>query len=99
MSNIGSTLKIGEATRYATIGGLRIGFVSYSPDFLRFYSFSLLAVNSIFGSLLIGLLQEGNEKAGIKYIPILLLLNITIFIVSKLVISQFVTILTPAATL
>ncbi len=99
MSNIGSTLKIGEATRYATLGSLRISLISYSSDFLRLYSFSLLAINSIFGSLLIGLLQEGNEKAGIKYIPILLLLNVTIFMVSKLVISQFVTILTPPTTL
>jgi flagellar protein FlaJ len=99
MSNIGSTLKIGEAAKYAAIGSLRISLVTYSSEFLRFYSFSLLAINSIFGSLLIGLLQEGNEKAGIKYIPILLLLNITVFMVSKFVISQFVTILTPPATL
>lgn len=99
MSNIGSTLKLGEATKYATVGGLRISFVYFSPDFLRFYSFSLLAINSIFGSLLIGLLQEGNEKAGIKYIPILLLLNISIFLACKFFISHFITVLAPTATL
>jgi len=96
MSNIGSKLKIEEASSYMTVGTLKLGVVKFSPDFIRTYSLLTLIFSSIFGSLLIGLLQEGKEKAGIKYIPILLALNIAIYFLSRLLVSSLIGFFAPA---
>jgi archaellum biogenesis protein FlaJ (TadC family) len=95
MSNIGSKLKIGEASGYATFGSLKLGVVKVSPEFIRSYCLLTLIFSSIFGSLLIGLLQEGKEKAGIKYIPLLLLINFTIYFAAKFILSSIIGFLAP----
>jgi flagellar protein FlaJ len=95
MSNIGSKLKIGEASGYATFGSLKLGVVKVSSEFIRSYCLLTLIFSSIFGSLLIGLLQEGKEKAGIKYIPLLLLINFTIYFAAKFILSSIIGFLAP----
>lgn len=95
MSEIGSKLRLEEALAYGHAYGLRFGVVKISQKFLRIYSFASLAIVSFFGSLLIGLLQGGSEKAGIKYIPLLLLLTFTIFLVSKTLIASVAGFLAP----
>ncbi|MEM7821526.1 MAG: type II secretion system F family protein [Candidatus Aenigmatarchaeota archaeon] len=87
MSIVGSSLKLEEASRYAVVGSIRLGVINIPPNFLKFYSLLLLSSSSIFGSLLVGLLQEGKESAGIKYIPILLSLNISIFFFVRSILS------------
>lgn len=52
-------------------------------EFLDFYSIVALSVTSIFGGILIGLVQEGKESAGFRYIPILLILSMAIYFVTK----------------
>ena len=58
-----------------------------TPDFLLQYSTIALTVTSIFGSLLIGLVQDGTEKSGIKFIPVLLGMSLGIFFGSQLVLK------------
>jgi flagellar protein FlaJ len=100
MSNIGSAMRIEQAGQYAgMVGGLRISFVAYPPEFLQYYSLAFLFMNSFFGSLLIGLLQEGTEKAGLKYVPMLLVMNLVIFMATKTVTTQFIGVMTPAVRL
>jgi flagellar biosynthesis protein FliQ len=50
-------------------------------------SFSL-AVTSFFGGLLIGLIQEGSEKAGLRYIPILIAVSLSIFFLTRLMVER-----------
>ena len=64
------------------IQGINIGrgTLSVTPDFLKFFAFLSLAVTSLFGGLIIGIINKGSEKHGVKYIPILLLLSFSVFI-------------------
>jgi flagellar protein FlaJ len=95
MSTIGSKLNIGESSNYAVIGSIKLGVVKISPQFLINYSLLTLTIASIFGSMVIGLLQDGKEKAGIKYIPLILLLNMTIFFLARFVLSRAIGIIAP----
>ncbi len=80
MSEIGQKLNLEEMSGYGSYtGGLTLKFSPLDVVFIRRYSLLALTLSSLFGGLLIGLLQEGSEKAGIKYIPILLLLNFSIY--------------------
>jgi len=99
MSTIGSKLNVGEAANYISIGTIRFGFIRISSDFLRNYSLLTLTIASVFGGLIIGLLQEGKENAGIKFIPILLSLNMAIYFTIKIVLSSVMGSLTPTAVL
>ncbi len=99
MSKVGASIKVEEASAYAGFGSLRFGSVRVSPEFIRFYSLASLTITSIFGGLIVGLLQRGTEKAGIKYVPILLLLTWSIFFLTRIFIVNFLGIFTPTATL
>jgi flagellar biosynthesis protein FliQ len=99
MSTIGSKLKLPENPSYTGVGGLRFGLVKVSSDFIRAYCLLTLTFSSIFGGLLIGLLQEGREKAGLKYIPLLLAINFTIYFAARFVLSSLMGFLVPAVSL
>jgi flagellar protein FlaJ len=99
MSAIGSKLKLPETSSYTAIGGLRFGLVKVSSEFIRTYCLLTLTFSSIFGSLLIGLLQEGKEKAGLKYIPLLLAINLTIYFAARFVLSSLIGFLVPTVSL
>ncbi len=59
-----------------------------SAKFLTNYSILSIVVSSIFGSLLIGLIQDGTEKAGLKYIPIVIMISLGVLFLSKLLLSK-----------
>jgi len=99
MSVIGSKLKLPETSSYTVIGGLRFGLVKVSSEFIRTYCLLTLTFSSIFGSLLIGLLQEGKEKAGLKYIPLLLAINFTIYFAARFMLSSLIGFLVPTVSL
>ena len=53
-----------------------VGKLSLPPGFLIFYSVLAMTVTSIFGGLIIGLIKDGKQKSGVKYMPIILALSI-----------------------
>jgi len=61
---------------------------SISPDFLMLYAVVSLLVTSFFGSLTIGLIKDGKEKQGFKYMPLLLVLSLAVFFVTRLIVSS-----------
>lgn len=67
---------------------LKMRAVSLSEDFLVIYSIVSLVCVAVFSGPIIGLIQKGSEKKGIKYIPIMLLLCLGVFIVSRVLVSQ-----------
>ncbi|MEM5853556.1 MAG: type II secretion system F family protein [Candidatus Aenigmatarchaeota archaeon] len=99
MSSIGSKLKLEEVATYTTFSSLRLGVVKVSTEFLRTYCLLTLTFSSIFGSLLIGLLQDGKEKAGVKYIPLLLAINFTIYFMARLVLATLISFISPPTIL
>jgi MFS-type transporter involved in bile tolerance (Atg22 family) len=58
------------------------------------YSILSLTVTSIFGGILIGLIQEGEEKAGLRYIPLLLLFSLSIFFLARFFVTRVFTSIT-----
>jgi len=59
-----------------------------SPDFLMIFTVANVAITCFFGGLIVGLIETGKEKNGIKYIPVLLAISFSIFGVSRLLISR-----------
>ncbi|MBM3304263.1 MAG: hypothetical protein FJY76_04130 [Candidatus Aenigmarchaeota archaeon] len=60
---------------------------SVSPDFLMLYAVVSLLVTSFFGSLTIGLIKDGKEKQGVKYMPLLLVLSLGVFFATRIFVS------------
>jgi len=59
--------------------------VSIDPQFLVVYALVSLLVTSFFGGLVIGVIKDGSEKQGMRYIPILIGLSVGIFFITKLI--------------
>lgn len=59
-----------------------------NPDFLIIYATLCLIVTSIFGGLIIGLIKDGKEKEGAKYIPLLLAVSLILFFVTRTIIAS-----------
>lgn len=73
----------------------KIGKISLDLNFFKIYIFTLNIISSIFGSLIIGLLSQGKEKAGLKFIPILIILNLILFFSARIFIENFIKIFIP----
>lgn len=87
MTTIGSNINIeGGVT-----GGMQLMTfkgVELDQGFLRMYSLLSIGITSLFGGMLIGLVQEGSERAGIKYIPVLLLVSVFIYFLSSMLVTN-----------
>ncbi len=73
---------LSQGIKFMPFKGIKI-----NEQFLMIYSFLALGITSVFGGMLIGLIQEGSEKGGLKYIPLLLALSIGIFFLSRTLVS------------
>ncbi|MFH1445198.1 MAG: type II secretion system F family protein [Nanoarchaeota archaeon] len=56
--------------------------VTISPEFLFLFSITSLLITTIFGGLIIGLIGTGKEKEGIKYIPVLTIIALSVFFIT-----------------
>ncbi|MDO8427990.1 MAG: type II secretion system F family protein [Candidatus Diapherotrites archaeon] len=54
-----------------------------SPDFIQLFSLIALIVTAFSASFTIGIIQNGKEKAGIKLIPMILIVAIVLFFIVK----------------
>ncbi len=62
--------------------------ITVTPRFVTTYTILSMIITSIMGSLILGLISKGKEKEGLKYIPILLVLTISLFFLVKFLISH-----------
>ena len=53
--------------------------ISIEPRFILVYAVVFLITTSIMASLVIGLINKGKEREGLKFMPILIILTLTIF--------------------
>lgn len=58
-----------------------------SQDFISLFSVATLIVTGIFASFTLGVIQTGKEKAGLKYIPIILAISLFLFFFVKVVLA------------
>ena len=59
-----------------------------TTQFTLTYTIISLITSSILSSLVLGLIGKGKESAGMKYIPILIALTLTIFFITKIMIKS-----------
>lgn len=63
--------------------------VTVSVNFIKYFSLLFIVAIDFLASLILGLISKGEEKEGLKYFPIILILSISIFFLGKIVISGF----------
>ncbi|MEK6860473.1 MAG: hypothetical protein AABY07_00740, partial [Nanoarchaeota archaeon] len=62
--------------------------ISISPKFVNTYTITSLILTSIMGSLILGLISRGKEKEGLKFLPILIMLTVSLFFLIKFLIRN-----------
>jgi len=89
MQDIGSRVTVQQAfptgMKFMTFQGIGL-----TPEFLLIYISISLGITSVFGGMLIGLIQEGTEKAGLRYIPIILGLSLSIFFITRFMVGKLI---------
>ncbi|MBS3144981.1 type II secretion system F family protein [Candidatus Woesearchaeota archaeon] len=57
--------------------------VSVPPSFINTYTIVSMIFTSIMGSLILGLIAKGKEKEGLKYLPILIIVTLSLYFLVK----------------
>ena len=60
-----------------------------APGFILFFSSICLVMVSIFSSLTIGIINNGREKDGARFIPVILVVSFTLFFAARAVLHSF----------
>jgi flagellar protein FlaJ len=89
MTKLWAPTMLGSRTAFSAGGGLlaRAGAPTISADQLFWFAVTSITVTTFFGSLIIGLIQTGREKNGIKYIPALTLGALGMFFVAQILVK------------
>ncbi|MFQ6055172.1 MAG: hypothetical protein ACE5J3_04240 [Methanosarcinales archaeon] len=61
--------------------------VQITTEELFYFAIVSITITTLFGSLLMGLIQHGQEKRGLKYLPFLVGGGLAIFFIVKFVIN------------
>lgn len=64
--------------------------ISISETFIFYFSLMFIIVMDIMASCVLGLVSKGEEKDGLKYLPVMLLLSLSIFLILGRVLSKVV---------
>lgn len=64
--------------------------VSLSIEFIMYFAIGFIIVIDVLASLVLGLVSKGEEKQGLRYLPIILLLSLGIFFILRVVLSEFI---------
>ncbi|MDP4039656.1 MAG: type II secretion system F family protein, partial [Candidatus Pacearchaeota archaeon] len=63
--------------------------ISISTNFITYFAIVFLIVTDILAALVLGLVNKGEEKEGLKYAPVIIVLSIVIFIIIKISLSGY----------
>ena len=84
---------IQEESGPANVEGTSVGFLAakqkITPEFMVSMAYVLILVNSFIASLLMGQLNSGKPKLGIKYFPVMLVVSVIFFNLSLTGLSGF----------
>ena len=65
--------------------------IAISNGFVVFFSSLLLILTAIFSSLALGIINDGNEKNGLKFIPLILIVSWIVFYLARIFFQGFFT--------
>ncbi len=63
--------------------------INISSDFIIYFSLIFMIVIDIFASMVIGLVNKGEEKQGLKFLPVIIILSFAIFFSARIFLSNF----------
>lgn len=63
--------------------------INISVEFVTYFSMIFLAISDILASLLLGLINKGEEKSGVKYMIPLIVTSLGVYLVIKIVFSKY----------
>ncbi len=84
-TNIAAGMPEGEAIQGAPIS---MGSSDIDPGFIRNFALLSMAVSSIFGGIVMGLIMGGEEKSGLKFIPLLVVISISLFFIGTFLLEK-----------
>lgn len=64
--------------------------ISISPDFIKYFSLIFMLTIDVLASLVLGLVNKGEEKEGLKYLWPILIISISLFFVIRFFLSRFI---------
>jgi archaellum biogenesis protein FlaJ (TadC family) len=67
---------------------MKFGQIDISGDFLLWFSIAAIVITTLFGGLIIGIIDSGKEKSGIKYMPIMMLIGLAVFFVGRILVTS-----------
>jgi pilus assembly protein TadC len=67
---------------------MRFGEVQIDEGFLFLFSLAAILITTVFGGLIIGIIDSGKERAGIKYIPLMTAAALSVFFMARIIISM-----------
>lgn len=87
LSNIFSSVPSTETINV----GVPISFnsISISLNFIKYFALIFMITIDILASLVLGLVSKGSEKEGVKFLIPIILISLTIFFLSRIIISKF----------
>ena len=88
ITNLGSSL--GDVTTAASTAGLALSFSGAGIKYSDFRIFALvsLIITSFFSAVIISTIKNGNIKIGLKYIPIFIVVTVTLFLIADTVLGK-----------
>jgi len=89
LTNILSTIPVVETTTATTNLPFTLTKVSVSTTFITYFSLIFIITIDILGSLVLGLISKGDEKAGVKYIIPLISIGIFTFFIIRIVLLNY----------
>lgn len=63
--------------------------INISVEFITYFSLMFIIVSDILGSMILGIVSKGDEKAGIKYIAPLAITSVIIFLVVRFALAHY----------
>lgn len=70
-----------SADSMPTSAPISFSSINISSTFIFYFSLSFIIVMDFMAALILGLVSKGNEKEGLRYFPIMLLLSLSIFFI------------------
>jgi pilus assembly protein TadC len=63
--------------------------INISISFIKYFSIIFMITIDIFASMVLGLVGKGDEKQGLRYLPIIVIMSISIYFLARIFISRF----------
>jgi len=94
ISSLGSVAQIPDQFQ-TRLPLMEFGQIGISGDFIFWFSIAAILITTFFGGLIIGIIDTGKEKTGIKYIPMMMIVGLSVFFIGRIVIVSMFGTLVP----